>query len=101
QLRLEHLVGVEDVVIDLDARFLLEVRDHGLVDVVRPVINVENLLAGCALGGRRPAATGDQPEKKHTERRKRYCRLADHRTDTRQGLIRLTRSAAGAHAPTS
>jgi hypothetical protein len=44
QLGLQHLVGVEHVVIDLDAVLLLEILDHGRVDVVGPVVDVEDLL---------------------------------------------------------
>ena len=44
QLGLEHLVGVEDVVVDLDAGLLGEVLEDRLVDVVRPVVDVDDAL---------------------------------------------------------
>jgi hypothetical protein len=44
QLRLDDLVRIEDVVVDLDAGPRLEVRDRVLGDVVGPVVYIENLL---------------------------------------------------------
>ena len=44
QLGLEDLVGIEDVVDDLDAGFLGEVLDDRLVDVVGPVVDVDDAL---------------------------------------------------------
>ena len=44
ELRLDHLVAVEDVVIDLDAGLRLELGDRVLGDVVGPVVDVEDLL---------------------------------------------------------
>ncbi len=46
QAGLEHVVGVEDVVGDLDAGLLFEVLDGVFGDVVRPVVDVEDLLLG-------------------------------------------------------
>ena len=44
QLGVQHLVAVEIVVADLDARFLLEVLHRVGCDVVGPVIDVEHLV---------------------------------------------------------
>ena len=46
QLGLEDLVGVEDVVDDLDAGLLGEFLDDRRVDVVRPVVDVDDLVLG-------------------------------------------------------
>ena len=54
ELRFEHLVGVEDVVVDLDPGALLEVRDGVLGDVVGPVVDVEDLLFRGARSVRGP-----------------------------------------------
>jgi hypothetical protein len=51
-LGVEDLVGVEEVVPDLDAGLLLEVLDGVVGDVVRPVVDVEDLLLlGAGVGG--------------------------------------------------
>ena len=44
KLGLQRLVGIVDVVIDLDAGLLLEGLDRVLADIVRPVVDVEDLL---------------------------------------------------------
>jgi hypothetical protein len=44
QLGFEYLVGIEDVIDDLDAGFLGEFPDDRLVDVVGPVIDVDDAL---------------------------------------------------------
>src|SRR3546814_1459705 len=44
QLGLEDLVGIEDVVDDADAGFLLEVFQDRLIDVVGPVVDVDDLF---------------------------------------------------------
>src|SRR6266404_5351452 len=46
ELGLEDLVRVEHVVVDTDAVFVLEIGNHRRLDVVGPVVDVENLLAG-------------------------------------------------------
>ncbi len=53
QLGMQRLVGLEGVVVDLDAGFLLEGSHHALGDVVRPVVDVEDLFLGSDRGGRR------------------------------------------------
>jgi hypothetical protein len=52
QLGLEHFVAVEDVVGDLDAGLLFELRDGVLGDVIRPVVD-EQVAAGLRLAGER------------------------------------------------
>ena len=44
QLGLQDFVGIEDVVDDLDAGFLGEIGNDRLVDVVRPVVDVDDTL---------------------------------------------------------
>jgi hypothetical protein len=44
QLAFQHLVGIVDVIVDLDVKFPLELAYHGIVDVIRPVVDVENPL---------------------------------------------------------
>jgi hypothetical protein len=44
QLRLERVVGVEDVVADLDSGLAGEVLEHGRLNVVRPVIDIDDPL---------------------------------------------------------
>ena len=51
QLGLEDLVGVEHVVDDLDAGLLGELLDDRRIDVVRPVVDVDDLVLG--LRGKR------------------------------------------------
>ena len=68
ELAFQHLVVVEHVVLDLDARALLEVRERVLCDVVRPVVDVQHLFFGRG-GSRRgtslllSAATGGQNQR--------------------------------------
>ena len=42
ELGMQRLVAVEQVVADLDARFLLEVLDRIRRDVIGPVVDIEN-----------------------------------------------------------
>jgi len=56
QLGLEHLVRIEDVVVDLDAGFLGELGDDVGRDVVGPVVDVQDLF----LLSRLAAASGQQ-----------------------------------------
>ena len=44
QLRLHHLLGIVDVVDDLDAGLLGEVVEHAFADIVGPVVDVDDLL---------------------------------------------------------
>jgi hypothetical protein len=46
EFRLEDLVGIEHVVVDVDTVFLLERGDHVRLDIIGPVIDVEHLLRG-------------------------------------------------------
>ena len=46
QFGLEGLVVLESLVIDFDARFFLEIGHHVLGDVIRPVIDIQNLFFG-------------------------------------------------------
>ena len=55
QLGLQHLVGVERVVADLDAGLLGEVLEHRRLDVVRPVVDVDGARSGPRPAARRPA----------------------------------------------
>jgi hypothetical protein len=60
QFRFDDLVGIERVVADLDAGFPGEVFQHLRVDIVRPVIDVDDFL----LRKRRSA---DKREQKRAE----------------------------------
>src|SRR5438105_1815920 len=56
QLGLEYLVGIEDIVVDLDTGLAGELLEHAGLDVVGPVVHVEDLVllgrrAGCRRGG--------------------------------------------------
>jgi hypothetical protein len=42
QLALEHVIGVEGFVDDLDAKLAGEIAEHGLVDVVHPVVDANH-----------------------------------------------------------
>jgi hypothetical protein len=59
ELRLEQLVRIHHFVVDLDPGLLLEVLEHALFDVVRPVVDVDDFFGvgfdrGCGAGrGRR------------------------------------------------
>jgi hypothetical protein len=50
QLRLQHLVAVEHVVDDLDAGLGGELLEDRLVDIVRPVVDVDDLLRASRRG---------------------------------------------------
>ncbi len=95
QLGLEHLVAVEHVVADLDPGLLLEVLDHGRVDVVRPVVDVEDLVLGGGAGGTggrirsrlrglAPATSDDDGDQQRGHGRQGGC---SHR-DSLLGLLR-------------
>ena len=51
KLGFEDLVGIEDVVIDLDTSLCLEIGDRILGDIVRPIVDVENGLFLSKSGG--------------------------------------------------
>src|SRR5882757_3225886 len=56
QLGFEHLVGIEDIVVDLDAGLAGELLEDGGLDVVGPVVDIEDLVlltrrAGASRGG--------------------------------------------------
>jgi hypothetical protein len=53
QLGLQHFIGVEDVIDDLDTGFLGEVLEDGIVDVVGPVVDVDHALLGTRGAGRK------------------------------------------------
>ena len=55
QLGLERIVGVEGVVADLYAGLFGEVVEHGRVDIIRPVVEIDD-----ALGLRRNGTGGDR-----------------------------------------
>ena len=53
QLGLENLVGVEDVVDDLDPGFLGEILQDLGIDIVRPVVDVDDFVLRCDRKGAR------------------------------------------------
>jgi hypothetical protein len=63
QLGFENLVGIEDVVDDLDAGFLGEVLDDRFVDIVGPVVDVDDLFLRPSAAGtiRAPVAKKARP----------------------------------------
>src|SRR6185437_13025078 len=61
ELGLEHLVLVEDIVVDLDAVLLLEVTEYLRIDVIRPVVHVDDFVAA------RSAGAGGQQHQRHRE----------------------------------
>jgi hypothetical protein len=69
ELRLEDLVAVVDVVIDPDARFGRELLEQRGLDIVRPVVDVDDLVRGRrshGIGGpvfRLLAASGEQSQR--------------------------------------
>jgi hypothetical protein len=96
QLRLEHLVRVEDVVADLDPGFLLEILEDLRLDVVRPVVDIENFLlgrrrsAGCGII--RLAAAGSEEEQQPAD--------GGGNKASRQGNDRRQRHVADQHRQT-
>ena len=95
QLGLQDFVGIEDVVDDLDAGFLGEILDDRLVDVIRPVVDVDDaILCTRTSDERRQNGRGcGQPE-----------RFADHAFLLFIDLLRRAmhgRAAAGELARTS
>src|SRR5262245_47322677 len=44
QLRLERFIGIESIVLDLDAGFLCEVVEDFRLDVIRPVVDIDYAL---------------------------------------------------------
>ena len=60
QLGFQHFVGVEDVVLDRDAGLFREVIDDRRVDVIRPVVDVEDLL-GVRVDGAAAGAVAEEP----------------------------------------
>ncbi|MCY1295218.1 hypothetical protein D9M70_445470 [compost metagenome] len=52
QLRLQDLVGIEDVIDDLDTGLLGEVFQNAAVDVIRPVVDVDHALLRRGQHGR-------------------------------------------------
>ena len=69
ELGFQRLVGVEGVVADLDAGCLAEGLDHGRLNIVRPVVDVDDpLLPGLRAAGRhRDHRHGDQARRKVDE----------------------------------
>ena len=65
--RIQVFVGIEGVVDNLDAGFLLELVDEVGVDVLAPVIHVEHLRRGCiaAAGEKSGAHRAAQQQGKH------------------------------------
>jgi hypothetical protein len=66
QLGVQGLVVLEGVVVDLDAELLLEVGNHGLGDVVGPVVDVQDLLViqNRACRGGAAAAVSTRPARR-------------------------------------
>src|SRR5262249_18031878 len=98
ELGLEDLVRVEHVVVDADAVFPLEIRDHARLDVVGPVIDVENLLGLRrlrTLGLRARAAGGAGQQRRAAETKVPESGSATH------SYISAKHSAAGVPSPRS
>ena len=51
QLGLQRIVGIEGVVAHLDAGLLGEILDHGRLDIVRPIVDVDDLSLRAGGGG--------------------------------------------------
>src|SRR6185437_157458 len=68
ELRLQHLVLVVNVVVDLDAVLLLEVLQYLRVDVVRPVVDIDDFVAGARAAGEQRRERGNPhrgPQESH------------------------------------
>jgi hypothetical protein len=64
QLGLKQVVGIEDVVDDLDAGLLGEVGENGIVDVIGPVVDVDNfVLRQCNARGKERSRHHDSQSK--------------------------------------